>query len=68
MLSFKDTLKGRLPVFSGHSTFALVLCPVDCNTFLGTLFAKVRYICIYVCRKYVSSHLKELTDSLLYVQ
>jgi hypothetical protein len=83
VLSLKDTLKGRLPkikyFFPGHSTLALILCPEDCNTFLGNLpkygMYVYMYIYIYIYRERERErdnmylpNLKELTDTLLYVQ
>jgi hypothetical protein len=80
VLSFKDTLKrgqaskNQIFFFPGNSTLALILCYEDYNTFLGNLFAKIRYVCIYV---YICIYiyieimylplLKELTETLLYV-
>jgi hypothetical protein len=34
--------------FPEHSTLALIPCPEHCNTFLGNLFAKIRYVCMYI--------------------
>jgi len=55
--------------FPGHSTLALILCPEYCKTFLGNLFAKIRYVYIYIYKYiYIENlylpHLKELTDIL----
>jgi len=74
-LSLKDTLKGRLPKIKylfQDIVRALILCPETVIHFLVICLPKYGmyvYMCIYI---YIENmylpHLKDLTDTLLYVQ